>query len=101
MDNDAYGHVNNVVYYYSWFDTVVNEFLIRRGVLDIARSAVIGIVAETHCSTSARWHSPKPSSLACASGIWVPRAFATRSAFFRERGCGKRAGPFCPRLRQP
>jgi acyl-CoA thioester hydrolase len=48
MDNDAYGHVNNVVYY-SWFDTVVNEYLIRQGVLDIAGSAVIGLVVETQC----------------------------------------------------
>ncbi|WP_334190206.1 acyl-CoA thioesterase [Noviherbaspirillum sp.] len=49
MDNDAYGHVNNVVYY-SWFDTVVNQFLIRKGVLDIERSQVIGLVIETQCN---------------------------------------------------
>ena len=34
MDNDIYGHVNNV-HYYSYFDTAVNQFLIERGVLDI------------------------------------------------------------------
>jgi len=49
MDNDAYAHVNNVVYY-SWFDTVVNEYLIRSGVLDIEASQVIGLVVETHCN---------------------------------------------------
>ena len=49
MDNDVYGHVNNVVYY-SYFDTVVNEYLISQGVLDIANSAVIGLVVETGCS---------------------------------------------------
>jgi acyl-CoA thioester hydrolase len=49
MDNDAYGHVNNVVYY-SWFDTVVNEFLISNGVLDIENSPVIGLVIETQCN---------------------------------------------------
>ena len=48
MDNDAYGHVNNVVYY-SYFDTVVNEYLIREGVLDVERSDVIGLVVETQC----------------------------------------------------
>ena len=48
MDNDVYGHVNNVVYY-SYFDTVVNEYLIRSGVLDIEKSPVIGLVAETQC----------------------------------------------------
>lgn len=48
-DNDAYGHVNNVVYY-SWFDTVVNEYLIAAGALDIQSSPVVGLVVETQCS---------------------------------------------------
>ena len=48
QDNDSYGHVNNVVYY-SYFDTVVNEYLIRAGGLDIQQGSVIGIVAETLC----------------------------------------------------
>lgn len=47
-DNDAYGHVNNVVYY-SWFDTAVNAYLIEQGVLDIERSETIGLVVETQC----------------------------------------------------
>ncbi|MFN3415394.1 MAG: acyl-CoA thioesterase [Caldimonas sp.] len=49
MDNDVYGHVNNVVYY-SYFDTVVNEYLISRGVLDIHAGGVIGLVVETQCN---------------------------------------------------
>jgi acyl-CoA thioester hydrolase len=49
MDNDAYGHVNNVVYY-SWFDTVVNAHLIEQGVLDIEHGEVIGLVIETQCN---------------------------------------------------
>jgi acyl-CoA thioester hydrolase len=49
MDNDVYGHVNNVVYY-SYFDTVVNEYLIRAGVLDFEHGATIGLVVETHCN---------------------------------------------------
>ncbi len=48
MDNDAYGHVNNVTYY-SYFDTVANRYLIESGVLDIERSPVIGLVVETGC----------------------------------------------------
>lgn len=48
MDNDAYGHLNNVVYY-SLFDTAVNQFLIESGFLDVQRSAVIGLVVETQC----------------------------------------------------
>ena len=49
MDNDVYGHVNNVVYY-SYFDTVVNEYLIRAGVLDIEHGETIGLVVETQCN---------------------------------------------------
>jgi acyl-CoA thioester hydrolase len=53
MDNDAYGHVNNVTYY-SYFDTAVNEHLIRAGGLDIAADPVVGWVVETSC----RFHRP-------------------------------------------
>ena len=49
MDNDAYGHVNNVVYY-SWFDTVINAYLIEHGALDIHHGSTIGLVVETHCN---------------------------------------------------
>lgn len=49
MDNDIYGHVNNV-HYYSYFDTAVNQFLIERGVLDIHRGDTVGFVVETACS---------------------------------------------------
>lgn len=48
MDNDVYGHVNNVVYY-SWFDTAVNGLLIEHGVLDIHAGSTIGLVVETQC----------------------------------------------------
>jgi acyl-CoA thioester hydrolase len=49
MDNDAYGHVNNVIYY-SWFDTAVNAHLIEQGVLDIHQGKTIGLVIETQCN---------------------------------------------------
>ena len=52
MDNDAYGHLNNVVYY-SFFDSAVNRWLIEQGVLDIATSPTIGLVVETQCKFSA------------------------------------------------
>jgi acyl-CoA thioester hydrolase len=51
MDNDAYGHVNNVTYY-SYFDTAVNEHLIRVGGLDIQSATAIGVVVETSCRFS-------------------------------------------------
>ena len=49
MDNDVYGHVNNVVYY-SWFDTAVNAYLIEQGALDIHHGESIGLVIETQCN---------------------------------------------------
>ena len=51
MDNDLYGHVNNVTYY-SYFDTVVNYFLIEKGGLDIHKADKIGVVVESHCNFS-------------------------------------------------
>ena len=53
MDNDTYGHVNNVVYY-AYFDTVINEYLIVNGGLDIRDGAVIGLAIETFC----QFHAP-------------------------------------------
>lgn len=49
MDNDVYGHINNVQYY-SYFDTAVNRYLIEQGVLDIHEGEIIGLVVETHCN---------------------------------------------------
>lgn len=49
MDNDSYGHVNNVNYY-SFFDTAVNRYLIEEKVLDIHRDTTVGLVVETGCS---------------------------------------------------
>ncbi|WP_426110032.1 acyl-CoA thioesterase [Massilia sp. PWRC2] len=48
-DNDAYQHVNNVVYY-ALFDTAVNQLLIERGVLDLRADPVVGLVVETGCT---------------------------------------------------
>ena len=53
MDNDVYGHVNNVVYY-SYFDTVINEYLIRIGGLDIHDGRVVGLCVESQC----KFHAP-------------------------------------------
>jgi acyl-CoA thioester hydrolase len=49
MDNDVYGHVNNVVYY-SYFDTVINTYLIAEAGLDIHAGQQIGLCAESHCT---------------------------------------------------
>jgi len=66
MDNDVYGHINNVVYY-SYFDTVVNRYLIEAGALDIEHGAVIGFVVETHCN----YHAPLAFPQALEAGLRV------------------------------
>lgn len=48
-DNDAYGHVNNTVYY-QWFDSAVNAWLVEAGLLDIENGDPIGLVVETRCA---------------------------------------------------
>jgi len=58
IDNDVYGHVNNIVYY-SWFDTVVNRFLMERAGLDYEVSKVIGLVVETRCTYHAAVKFPE------------------------------------------
>ncbi len=68
MDNDAYGHVNNVAYL-SWFDSVVNDYLIRCGVLDPQRGETIGFVVETQC----RYFSPLSFPQIIEAGLRVRR----------------------------
>lgn len=59
MDNDLYGHVNNATYY-SFFDTVINRYLIDEGGLDIAAGSVIGLAVETHCQFHRALAFPEP-----------------------------------------
>ena len=68
IDNDIYGHVNNVVFY-SYFDTVVNEYLIASGWLDIHGGAVIGLVVETMC----RYMKPLAFPEVIEAGLRVSR----------------------------
>lgn len=58
-DNDAYGHVNNTVYY-QWFDTAVNAWLIEAELLDIAQGDPIGLVVETGCRYARPVAYPEP-----------------------------------------
>lgn len=67
-DNDVYGHVNNTVYY-SWFDTAVNLWLIRNGLLDLEHSPVVSLVVETGCTYFESVTYPEPVDL----GIRVDR----------------------------
>lgn len=72
MDNDIYGHMNNVVHY-SLFDAAVNGWLIEQGVLDIHRGAQIGLVVETGCRYFSEMAFP---DLVCA-GLRVSRLGST------------------------
>ncbi|WP_395612819.1 acyl-CoA thioesterase [Allosphingosinicella sp.] len=67
-DNDAYGHVNNVVHY-SWFDTAVNAWLIENGLLDIEHGDPIGLVVETGCRYAGSLAYPEPVEI----GLGVER----------------------------
>jgi len=85
MDNDVYGHVNNVTYY-SYFDTVANHYLITEGGLDIHTAPVIGLVVESQCS----YHAPLAYPDRLRAGLRVDR-LSTRSvtygiAIFRDSG---------------
>ena len=84
MDNDTYGHVNNVTYY-SYFDTVVNEHLIRAGGLDIREGDAIGIVVETAC----RFHKPLSFPETIDAGLAVAHigrsSVVYEIALFRQR----------------
>jgi acyl-CoA thioester hydrolase len=66
MDNDIYGHINNVAFY-SFFDSAANRFLIERGGLDIAAGPIIGLVVESNC----RYHAPLAYPQAVRAGVRV------------------------------
>lgn len=68
IDNDIYGHVNNAIYY-TYFDTVVNDYLIREGGLDIHDGPVIGLAVETTC----RFHRPFEFPETVEAGLRVGR----------------------------
>ena len=68
MDNDIYGHINNVTYY-SYFDTVVARFLLGTGSINLVDSPVIGVVVETQC----RFHAPIAFPDAVTAALRVER----------------------------
>ena len=85
-DNDAYGHVNNIIYY-AWFDTAVNSWLIDAGLLDVATGALIGLVVETGCRYAAPLAFPEPVEI----GLSVDR-LGTSSVTYRLGVFAKGAG---------
>ena len=83
MDNDVYGHVNNVVYY-SYFDTVVNKMLIAEGLLDIEHSPTIGLCVESHCNFAAPLVFPETVEAALRIGRLGTSSVRYEIALFRE-----------------
>ncbi len=68
MDNDIYGHVNNVTYY-SYFDTAANQYLIDEGGLDIQNAKIVGFVVASSCE----YHSPIAHPSKIEVGLRVER----------------------------
>jgi acyl-CoA thioester hydrolase len=68
MDNDVYGHVNNVVFY-SFFDTAANHVLIHQGGLDPLASEIIALVVESKCT----YHRPLAYPDVLRAGVRVDR----------------------------
>jgi acyl-CoA thioester hydrolase len=88
LDNDAYGHVNNTVYY-GWFDSVVNGWLVKAQLLDIDAGDPIGLVASTQCD----YFSPLSFPGEAEVGLAVER-LGTSSVTYR-------LGVFAPDVREP
>jgi acyl-CoA thioester hydrolase len=85
MDNDVYGHVNNVVYY-SYFDTAVNGWLIESGLLDFGESPVIGLVVETGCTYFESVAFPEPLEAGIAVAHLGRSSVRYQLGIFRQGG---------------
>ena len=94
-DNDIYGHVNNVTYY-SYFDTVVNCFLIDEGGLDIQQDSIIGVAVETMCNFMKPIAYPEPIDAGLRVGKIGHSSVRFEIGIFRKGGDGSGGGAFCP-----
>jgi acyl-CoA thioester hydrolase len=92
-DNDVYGHVNNVEYY-AYFDTVINEYLIRAGGLDIHRGEIIGLCAESHCEFKAPLAFPETVTAGLRVGQLGRSSVRYEIALYGEAGAEAASGWF-------
>jgi acyl-CoA thioester hydrolase len=92
-DNDVYGHVNNVEYY-SFFDTVINAWLIEEGGLDIHEGQTIGVCAESGCSFFASVAFPEPVRAGLRVGKLGNSSVRYEIGLFREDGEALAEGHF-------
>ena len=88
-DNDAYGHVNNTVYY-EWFDSAVNAWMVEQGMLDIADGDPIALVVETRCSYAASLEFPQSVEVGLAVAELGRSSIRYRIGIFAE-GAGRAA----------
>jgi acyl-CoA thioester hydrolase len=84
-DNDAYGHVNNTVYY-EWFDSAVNAWMIEQGMLDIANGDPIALVVETCCTYAAPLTFPETVEIGLAVAHLGRSSIRYRIGVFAEGG---------------
>jgi acyl-CoA thioester hydrolase len=82
-DNDAYGHVNNTVYY-EWFDSAVNAWMVEQGLLYIASGDPIALVVETRCSYFAALAFPEPVEVGLAIAHLGASSIRYRIGIFSE-----------------
>ncbi len=82
-DNDTYGHVNNVVYY-EYFDTVINDYLIREGGLDISRGDVIGVTVESMCRFHRSFAFPEVIDAGLRTGMLGRSSVRYEIGLFRQ-----------------
>src|SRR5690349_7640184 len=82
-DNDAYGHVNNTVYY-EWFDSAVNAWMVEQGMLDIAHGDPIGLVVETRCTYFAALAFPQQVEVGLAIAALGRSSIRYRIGIFAE-----------------
>jgi acyl-CoA thioester hydrolase len=82
-DNDAYGHVNNTVYY-EWFDSAVNAWMVDQGMLDIANGDPIALVVETRCTYSEPLEFPQSVEIGLAVASLGRSSIRYRIGIFAE-----------------
>ena len=82
-DNDAYGHVNNTVYY-EWFDSAVNAWMVEQGMLDIVNGDPIALVVETRCTYAAPLAFPEPVEVGLAADELGRSSIRYRIGVFRQ-----------------
>ena len=89
-DNDAYGHVNNTVYY-EWFDSAVNAWMVEQGMLDIEKGDPIALVVETRCTYAAPLAFPEPVEIGLAVAELGRSSIRYRIGIFAEGAEGAAA----------